>query len=36
MDEAGIDIGVQYPKGMREYIGKMHFGYVIIPQSSTT
>src|SRR5215207_11331277 len=29
MDEAGIDIGDQYPKGMREYMGKMHFGYVI-------
>ena len=29
MDEAGIDIEDQYPKGMREYMGKMHFGYVI-------
>jgi arsenate reductase (thioredoxin) len=29
MDEVGIDIGDQYPKGMREYMGRMHFGYVI-------
>lgn len=29
MEEAGVDIGEQYPKGMREYMGKMHFGYVI-------
>ncbi len=29
MEEAGIDIKDQYPKGMREYMGKMHFGYLI-------
>ena len=29
MDETDIDIGDQYPKGMRAYMGKMHFGYVI-------
>ncbi len=29
MAEAGIDIEGQYPKGMREYMGKMHFGYVV-------
>jgi arsenate reductase (thioredoxin) len=29
MDELVIDIGDQYPKGMREYMGKMHFGYVV-------
>ena len=26
MDEVGIDISDQYPKGMREYMGKLHFG----------
>lgn len=29
MEEAGIDIKDQYPKGMREYMGKMHFGHLI-------
>jgi arsenate reductase len=29
MEEVGIDIGDQYPKGMREYMGKLHFGYLI-------
>ena len=29
MDEVGIDIGDQYPKGLREYMGKMHFGYLV-------
>ncbi len=29
MDEVGIDVGDQYPKTMREHMGRMHFGYVI-------
>jgi arsenate reductase len=29
MEEVGIDIKDQYPKGMREYMGEMHFGYLI-------
>jgi len=29
MEEVGIDISDQYPKGLREYMGRMHFGYVI-------
>ena len=29
MDEVGIDIGDQYPKRMREYMDKMHFGYLV-------
>lgn len=29
MEEAGVDIKDQYPKGMREYMGKMHFGYLV-------
>ena len=29
MEEVGIDMKDQYPKGMREYMGKMHFGYLI-------
>jgi arsenate reductase len=29
MEEAGIDIKDQYPKGLREYVGKMHFGYLV-------
>lgn len=29
MDEVGIDISDQYPKGMRTYMGRMHFGYLI-------
>jgi arsenate reductase (thioredoxin) len=30
MEEVGIDISDQYPKGMREYMGKLHFGYLIM------
>ena len=29
IDEVGIDIGDQYPKGLPEYLGKMHFGYLV-------
>ena len=29
MGEVGVDIRDQYPKGMREYMGKVHFGYLI-------
>jgi arsenate reductase len=29
MEEIGIDIRTQYPKDLREYMGKMHFGYVV-------
>ena len=29
MEEVGIDIGDQYPKGLREYMGKLHFGYLV-------
>jgi arsenate reductase len=29
MAEVGLDTSDQYPKGMREYMGKMHFGYLI-------
>ena len=29
MEESGIDIQKQYPKNLREYMGRMHFGYVI-------
>jgi len=29
MEEIDIDIKDQYPKGMREYMGKLHFGYLI-------
>ncbi len=29
MKEVGIDIEDQYPKGLRTYMGKVHFGYVI-------
>jgi arsenate reductase len=29
MEEVGIDISDQYPKDLREYMGMMHFGYVI-------
>jgi arsenate reductase len=30
MEEAGIDIGDQYPKGLRTYMGRMGFNYSII------
>jgi arsenate reductase len=30
MDEGGIDISDQYPKGLRTYMGKMGFNYSII------
>jgi protein-tyrosine-phosphatase len=30
MQEIGIDTSDQYPKGLRTYMGKMHFGYLII------
>lgn len=30
MEEAGIDIGEQYPKGLRTYMGKMGFNYLVI------
>ncbi len=30
MEDIGIDISDQYPKGLRTYMGKMHFGYLII------
>ncbi len=30
MDEVGIDIGDQYPKGLRTYMGKVGFNYSII------
>src|SRR5215218_3255088 len=30
MEEVGIDIGDQYPKGLRTYMGKMGFNYSII------
>src|SRR5215218_7332125 len=30
MDEVGIDISDQYPKGLRTYMGKMGFNYSII------
>ncbi len=29
MEEVGIDMSDHYPKGMREYMGKMHFGYLV-------
>ncbi len=29
MEEVGIDISGQYPKGLMRLMGKMHFGYVI-------
>ena len=29
MKEAGLDIKDQYPKGLRTYMGKIHFGYLI-------
>lgn len=30
MDEVGVDISEQYPKGLRTYMGKMGFNYSII------
>ncbi len=30
MNEIGIDIGNQHPKGVNEFLGKMHFTWVII------
>lgn len=30
MDESGIDISSQYPKGLGEYLGKRGFNYLII------
>jgi arsenate reductase (thioredoxin) len=30
MEEVGIDISEQYPKGLRTYLGKMGFNYAII------
>ncbi len=30
MEEAGIDMGEQYPKGLKTYLGKMGFNYLII------
>lgn len=29
MNEIGIDISDQYPKGLRTYMGRMHFGYLV-------
>jgi len=29
MKEAGIDISNHYPKGLKDFMGKMHFGYLI-------
>ncbi len=29
MDEIGIDISGQYPKALKDYMGKVHFGYLI-------
>jgi arsenate reductase (thioredoxin) len=29
MKEIGIDISNQYPKSLKEYMGKIHFGYLI-------
>lgn len=29
MDEVGIDISRQYPKALKDYMGKIHFGYLI-------
>jgi len=29
MDEIGIDISSQHSKGLMEYMGKLHFGYLI-------
>ena len=29
MDEIGIDISKQYSKALKDYVGKIHFGYLI-------
>jgi arsenate reductase (thioredoxin) len=29
MDEIGIDISKQYSKALKDYMGKIHFGYLI-------
>ncbi len=29
MEEIGIDIRDQYPKGLKAYMGRMHFGYLV-------
>lgn len=29
MEEVGIDISDQYPKGLKAYMGRMHFGYLV-------
>ena len=29
MDEIGIDISGQYSKSLKDYMGKIHFGYLI-------
>lgn len=29
MQEVGIDIGGQYPKHLQQYMGRLHFGYLI-------
>ena len=29
MDEVGIDISRQYPKALKEYMGRIHFSYLI-------
>lgn len=29
MEEVGIDISDRYPKGLKEYMGRTHFGYVV-------
>jgi arsenate reductase len=30
MEEAGLDLGGQYSKGVKEYLGKINFAFVII------
>jgi len=30
MEEVGLDLGGQYSKGVKEYLGKINFAYVII------
>jgi arsenate reductase len=29
MEEAGVDMSVHYSKGLGQYLGKVHFGYLI-------
>jgi arsenate reductase len=29
IEEVCIDMSDQYPKGMRKYMGELHFGYLI-------